>query len=641
MERNVHNCALVCRSWHRPACRVLYEKMNIPRSSRKLLRCLSDQENNLGHSCKVLEFWSGSDDEIVLDTVEFAQLLSFLPNVKRIELTEYSHTLHYLKLLKTNAHLLLNAQAIIFDYCVKNLKISQFYIECLLSFKNSMQQMRITSLDTTIHTTDGRSGNIISFLSDFKSLLDLQIENIDYNRTPSFPPVASGIPLLHMFTVMRSCSRLQRFALRNTFREPENDNEEPFDHRELKYLKLDILDISEKHINYIISNITKLKQFKLKSGYPNIFDDLRTPEDWMGKIGSESLSSFFNHLANIDRVTLSLGEMFAINIAELWPLVRRVFSDRVRLPAHLTIVVGDTKIFTSEKIFTLKKLEEGIFLRYGLEINEVLPIDNTTVPTTHAIMPFDYSEMNIQTIELHIRLDAQETLRARSLEFLPSLDLIDSILNTLPDLHYLHVKIGPVLKKALQVKVGSGELEFDETAQNIVMPRKETPKPSPNSNERFKHVLLQRVESAEVLRTILKRLPNTMYLKIFDYHLKKDKNFNLTMDFGNLHLQYFMFNIGRLLDCKNDKQVIVLQIEEKQSNESVLYRLQRETQSQAVKFQRIRAGFFKSNREFKSRSTTFLIIQCFKIEKIKICLSDHIYFTATIDVGGRDIEKSE
>lgn len=39
---NTHHYALVCRSWCIPACSILYEEIDIPVDTRKLLRCLSE-----------------------------------------------------------------------------------------------------------------------------------------------------------------------------------------------------------------------------------------------------------------------------------------------------------------------------------------------------------------------------------------------------------------------------------------------------------------------------------------------------------------------------------------------------------------------------------------------------------------------
>ncbi|CAO3621478.1 unnamed protein product [Mucor hiemalis] len=627
-EPNAYNCALVCKSWHLPACRVLYVKINIPRSSRKLLQCLPEQRNNLGHFCKVLSFWSDVKDKVKLKKVEFAKLLSYLPNVKRVELPENAHTAHYLSLLQKNSHLISNMQAIVFSLFAK--KVAQLNNECLFTYRTTLKQMELNSPGTIVQTADGRSGDIISYLSEFKSMQDLQVHNIVSRG------ILQAIPQLKTFEVMRSCPHLKRFIMSSTIREPEDDFEGYFDHSELKCLGIYIPDINKKQIDYIVSNVTKLTKFNLSSGTLDLFDEPRVPEDWMKKIGSHSLSNFFDFLAKIDCVNLSLGDMFAINIAKMLPLVRRVVCNREQLPVHLTIVGDNMNINGCEQTLTLEKGKEDIFLRYGLDVSGIF---HTTLhpraPTIQAIMPFDYSEMNIQSILLHLRPDRnKESKRTRFLDVLPSLDIIESVLNDLPNLHYLHVKLGMTFKKALQIKVASEELKFDPASANILMGR-ETPR-LPVLIERFKHVVLQNIESTKALKSILQRLPNTVYLKLFDSELEKNRNSNIVLDLGNLHLQYFMFDIGKILD-PSAKQDIVLRIEEKQSNETVLYRWETETKDrQVVTFQRIRADFFKSDKEFRSPTTTFLIIQCFIIEEIKICLNDPKHVAATIDIGNRD-----
>lgn len=627
-DRNAHNCALVCRTWHLPACRVLYEKINIPISARKLIRCLVEQKENMGIFCKVLRILSDFDNEIALDGLEFAQLLSYLPNVKRIELDEYRHTRHYLRLFMEQAHLLPNIREITSPFGIYKPREAQLYNECLLAFKDTIQHIRLQSLDTTIYRADGRSGNIVSFLPDFKTLQDLQIFNANYN------PI-SGIPRIGVFTALRSCSSLKRFSIRSTFPEEteEDDYEKPFDHSKLDCLEIDVPELTKKQINYIVTSINKLKIFKLRSGYGTAYDPSQTPEKWLEKIGSKNLYDFCKYLANIDSVNLLSGEMYAMNIAELWPFVRNVIINKVKLPLHLSIMMDDTKELYQDSRFILVKEERGIYLHYGLGKDEV----SSTMSTTDEIIPFDYSQISIQSMVLYIRPPTEKMI-----ELTPALDLMDSVLNTIPNLHYLHVRIGPALNKALQIKVGSEDLKFDRDPYNFEIQGTEPPQVSRSLTDRLKHVLVQNTKSIKDLTSILRRLPNTKYLKLFDSKLDKDKNSNMTLDFRDLDLQYFMFDIGNIIDRSNDKQMIVLQVEEKQSSEVLLYRWQRETYPcQVVNFERISANFFKTDRQFKSRSTTFLIIQCLKIEEIKICLNDHQYVSATIDIGGRDNLKSD
>lgn len=625
-ERNVHNCALVCRSWHLPACRVLYEKINFLKSARKLLYCLPEQRiNNLGTFCKKLEISGRLYENTLLESVEFAKLLSYLPNVKQIEFDEYRDAAHYLTLFLAHRHLLRNLQEITSEFCLSKSREIQLYHECLLAFKDTIVQMRLDSLDTTIYTTaDGKSGDIISYLPEFKALRNLRIINIKRQYT-------SGIPHLGVFTAMRSCSTLKHFAIGNTFQKAEDDDyyKDFYDHNELEYLEIDVLEITKKQIEYIVSNVPNLKTFKLRSGC----DDLsQTKVKWVEKFGSEFTYKFCNYLAIIDCVDLSSEEMFAMNITELWPFARSVVINRLQLPVHLSIAVNDTKERCVPSKFVLKKEVEATYIHYGVGRDEISP----ALPTADAIIPFDYSEMNIRSIEI-----SNQVLTEREIHITPAFDLIESVLNALPGLHYLHMRIESGVFKAIDVKVGSSELEYYKHPFNDIMSgRKPLPVPGP-LNDRFKHVLVQKIKSTKMLASILKRLPQTKYLKLFEYKLVKDKNYNMNLDFGDLHLQYFKFDIGKIVDRSNDKQVIVIQVEEKQSGEVLLYRWQRETyHCQVVNFKRIYADFFKTGGPFKSRSTTFLIIQCFKIEEIKICLNDFEYVMATIDLGNRDTLKT-
>lgn len=618
-DRNAHNCALVCQSWLLPACRVLYEKINIPISARKLLRCLVEQREEMGIFCKVLQVLSDFNNEIALDGLEFAKLLSYLPNVKRIEIDEYRHTRHYLRLFMEHAHLVPNIREIISPFGIYKLREAQLYNECLLTFKGTIQQMRLHSLGTTMYSDDGRSGNIVSFLPDFKMLQDLQIFNANYNP-------ASGIPPLGVFTALRSCSSLKRFSIRSTFPEEveEDDYEKPFDLGELECLEIDVPELTKKQISYIVTNVTKLKTFKLRSGYGTAYDSSQIPERWLQKIGPKDLCNFCNYLSNIDSVTLLSGEMYAMNIAKLWPFARNIIKNSIKLPLHLSIVMDDIKDLYQDLKFILMKEERRIYLHYGLGNDEVSPI----MPTTDEIIPFDYSQINIQSMVLYIRPPTEKEVKLK-----PALDLMESVLNTLPNLHYLHVRIGPAFDKALQIKIGSEDLEFDKDPYNFEIPGTEQPRVPRTLTDRLKHVLVQNTKSTKDLTSILKRVPNTKYLKLFDCKLDKDKNFNVNLDFGDLHLQYFMFDIGSMTDLSNDKQIIVLQVVQKQSDEVLFYMWHRETKDcQIVNFKQISPDFFKSNKQFKSRTTTVLVIQCLKIEEIKVCLNDDVCVKATINI---------
>lgn len=146
-----------------------------------------------------------------------------------------------------------------------------------------------------------------------------------------------------------------------------------------------------------------------------------------------------------------------------------------------------------------------------------------------------------------------------------SLDVTESVLNVLSNLHYLHMRIGPV---GLKIKAGSEELEFNTNLHffNEIFDTK-LPRTPRTFTDRLKRALVQYIHSTEVLKSISKRLPCTKYLKLFDFRFDKDQNANTILDLADSHLQYFMFDIGKILNPSNDKQGVILQVEETQYSE--------------------------------------------------------------------------
>lgn len=252
----------------------------------------------MGVFCKSLRFLSLRNEK-PLNSMEFTQLLSYMPNVKHIQLWQHQYTLYYLDLLMTYPHLLPNIQEIEKHHKIYDSEEDQLYDDCLFTFKSTIRKMSLVSLDKIIHTTDGRSGYILSFLQESKALRDLEI----INARPR-----GGAFQLKIFTVIRSCPALKRFSVSNAFVE-DDQCEGSFDYSQLEYLRIHAPKVTRRQIDYVVSNISNLKMFELDCG--GSCDVSQTPMEWVEEIGPECMKNFCIYLAKIDCVSLSVGGMEA------------------------------------------------------------------------------------------------------------------------------------------------------------------------------------------------------------------------------------------------------------------------------------------------------------------------------------------
>lgn len=311
-KRDLVNCVLVCKSWSTPANQTLHTNVHLKGNDVLFIQSeLSQQDQDQhpffrqGRWTKSLGIWfdEDDDDDILADSAQFGEaefctLLSYLPNLKRLDMTGSSHSLFYLQYLKkidskTNLRKLEEIR-------VQNVNCTQEYKGCTfiarLNFYKSLTHLDIFFANQKFTSNNGKSVGALHLLPRFTNLTHLEVQNHQYQDLTAFQ-------LLDMFpglVVLKFQSNMNPNDVEESLLSGVEKKNNKLLAVQLKSLVLSLSKLTRHYIQNFITCFSagQLNDFK-------IYMNSVTFHEWTRNVSVELALEFAKSLSQIKNVEIS------------------------------------------------------------------------------------------------------------------------------------------------------------------------------------------------------------------------------------------------------------------------------------------------------------------------------------------------
>jgi hypothetical protein len=311
-------CSLVCKSWSTPAIQTLHTTVQLNGRGVNFLQLkLSQQEKQEhpfyqhGHWVKTLRIWLDEPDpdddmdcsSIHLEEAEFRNLIYYLPNLKKIDITGSFYSTFYLQALQNtnSSEYLQKMEEIVVQKIISSREYRDLAFSARLNFCQSLTHLDIFFENQTITSDSGESGDGLFFLPRFTNLTHLEIQNHQY-------------PHLTVFQLLEMVPTLVDLKFQNNFSDSANDvnngslllgTEKNMIERkkslpiQLESLALALPRLTKPSLRCFLSYLfDHLKSFK-------IYMNSVTFYDWVRDIGVDEALEFAETLNQINNVELA------------------------------------------------------------------------------------------------------------------------------------------------------------------------------------------------------------------------------------------------------------------------------------------------------------------------------------------------
>lgn len=206
-----YSCMTVCHSWHLAAVRLYYNCVILRNNNIMSLKrsILNKNENGLfryGHYIKTLTIANGQHshrylfrDSPVLSADDFISLISHLPNLNVLDLDSSQFYMQILVEWDTPA--LMNLKRIVLSANVIIPRYERFYLAACYKFCQTLERLDLNYPQFESSIMDF-SGDIFQYLSKFKNLTDLYIQNEMRESITFFYAVLESCPCLVILSLV-------------------------------------------------------------------------------------------------------------------------------------------------------------------------------------------------------------------------------------------------------------------------------------------------------------------------------------------------------------------------------------------------------------------------------------------------------
>lgn len=591
------DCALVCQSWHLPACRIMYEKIAVFNRAR-MIHCFSLHRNNLGVFCREIELNDGRDLIFDLSCVQYDQLFSYLPNLQRVIVGNHNALMDLRHLVRNNTRIK-HLKELTIAHTIYYPHLAQAYYNCVSAFKQTLQHINLTDLETHITANNGQNQPIYMSLPEITALTSIDINSTHYR----------GIRQLSMFRILHLCPNLTKFIWINGYQEHITDeNNCEFDHSKLKNLEISLPTMTKEILYIICKKMTGLTRLRLSFGFHT-----RRPRT-REVFNLDQLLYLRYNLSHIDTIDYIVSDHFKTTITDYWSFVDSINGTNSSQPTQISMILENTGYSTSG---TIKLCKRGKYTSFccRIDMGELASWKSSIARSPSYISSLSSKE-TIQRYEFDCRpiYDQQEDwideLRMNVLPF---------ALETFPNIRFFNMILHTYPKH--QIEVSSNKEDYHQGSSYTMskLPMIVTPSNSTDNSRHLAYLKLRNIQSPVEINSILKLLPNTKHLTLFNSFKELDENFNFTLDLGAFHLKALHLELTKLAMSCSGKRTIILQIEEESINKKHCYKWKREDKKfTEIIFEPVPVDFSTKYGRFGSKNCNILTIKLSRVEEIVV-----------------------